>query len=443
MLRRTPVTVALGASAMWALALATPGWATESANATTDAAAEPPTADALSTPVAAPQPSSGRWFDLNRLPFIPVPEIDVSPNAGLTVGLIPVVLKTNEQNEINQILAPDIIHSQYFGWGANYRLLGYPSPDNQWALFGGLKERVERDFDARYADDLTRNGPYTWSAETLYDRSGVPRFYGLGNDSRKSNETNYVNSQGRFELNFGLNFSHSLQLAYNARFRIVDVLPGVLSGLPSTGALFPNLEGLGTNRDVEHRVMVSYDTRDSLTIPREGGRLVVYGGISNEIGGSSADYTDFGADARHYWPLDPHTTVAWHTAVRYMSASRDTPFWALSSLGGDRSEVDEREPLRAYPEDRFIDHNLFSTSIELRHRVLDLDAFGTHLDIEVDPFLDTGKVFSNFGDSPISHLHTGGGIGFRGIARPFVVGYVDVGYGREGSSIFSGIDYPF
>jgi hypothetical protein len=33
--------------------------------------------------------------------------------------------------------------------------------------------------------------------------------------------------------------------------------------------------------------------------------------------------------------------------------------------------------------------------------------------------------------------------GSRAIADPFVVGFVDVGYGDEGIAIFSGIDYPF
>jgi len=31
----------------------------------------------------------------------------------------------------------------------------------------------------------------------------------------------------------------------------------------------------------------------------------------------------------------------------------------------------------------------------------------------------------------------------RGIARPFVVGKVDVGYGDEGVAIFTGLNYPF
>ena len=34
-------------------------------------------------------------------------------------------------------------------------------------------------------------------------------------------------------------------------------------------------------------------------------------------------------------------------------------------------------------------------------------------------------------------------IGVRGIARPSVVGYVDIGYGTEGVAVFTGINYPF
>jgi hypothetical protein len=31
----------------------------------------------------------------------------------------------------------------------------------------------------------------------------------------------------------------------------------------------------------------------------------------------------------------------------------------------------------------------------------------------------------------------------RAVAKPFIVGYVDIGYGGEGIAVFSGINYPF
>ena len=59
------------------------------------------------------------------------------------------------------------------------------------------------------------------------------------------------------------------------------------------------------------------------------------------------------------------------------------------------------------------------------------------------PFVDVGRVFSQSGTLPVSDLHKIAGVGFRGVAPPFVVGYVDVGYGSEGAAVFSGIGYPF
>ena len=59
------------------------------------------------------------------------------------------------------------------------------------------------------------------------------------------------------------------------------------------------------------------------------------------------------------------------------------------------------------------------------------------------PFIDAGKVFSNGPGSVLSDMHTAAGIGVRGVASPYVVGYVDVGYGRGKAEVFTGINYPF
>jgi outer membrane translocation and assembly module TamA len=119
------------------------------------------------------------------------------------------------------------------------------------------------------------------------------------------------------------------------------------------------------------------------------------------------------------------------------------PFWALSSLGGDRSVLGDRQPLRGFGSDRFIDRNSFSSSVELRSKIFDINLFTTDLTFEMAPFVDAGRVFHNLDDNPLDRLHVAGGIGLRAIAEPFIVGYVDIGYGSEGTAIFSGVDYPF
>ncbi len=71
------------------------------------------------------------------------------------------------------------------------------------------------------------------------------------------------------------------------------------------------------------------------------------------------------------------------------------------------------------------------------------NAISTSVEIELAPFIDVGRVFDRTSTIPFEQLHKVYGMGFRGIARPFVVGYVDIGYGSEGAAVFTGLNYPF
>ncbi len=164
----------------------------------------------------------------------------------------------------------------------------------------------------------------------------------------------------------GRNFTPALQLAYRVRPRYVEVLPEELRGLPSIGTLFPGLKGIGSEHELQHTAMLIYDTRDSLIIPHSGARYIIYDGFVSRAAGSSVSYSFFGAEARYYRAFGPDVTLAWHAAVRYMPSAGNAPFWALSSLGGDRSVTAEREPLRGYGSDRYIDRNMFASGAEWR-----------------------------------------------------------------------------
>jgi hypothetical protein len=115
-------------AAACALALLVAGYGARAA----ESAPAPPAA----VPVAPPPSRLARWFDPANAPFIPIPEIDTDPHSGLTLGVIPTWLRTNSRDEIERIIAPDIIHSQYFGWGSRMRIFGYPSADTQWSVVG-------------------------------------------------------------------------------------------------------------------------------------------------------------------------------------------------------------------------------------------------------------------------------------------------------------------
>lgn len=398
----------------------------------------------IAPPPAKPPSGLSRWFNPATAPFIPVPEIAVDPDSGTTLGLIPTWIQADENHEIRRIIAPDIVYNPNFGVGVHGRIYGYTSGDEQWYVVAGVKERVEREFDAQYQRGRLREERWSFTTNVIYDRNGTPRFYGYGNSSPVIDETNYTNQQEQIQQQVGLNITHAWQLLYTARVLIDDVLPGTLTKVENLQTRFGNILGVGTNKQVLNRLSIVYDTRDDLTVPRRGVELIAYGGLAARDGLlNDSMYSEAGGDGRAFWPVGADTVVAGHMAIRYLPTAHAVPFWALSAIGGGQSVVGGEQPLRGFGEGRFYDRDSFSTSLELRRKAFSFDATTTVVDIEVTPFIDFARVFARTSTNPLSDLHHVYGVGFRGIARPFVVGYVDIGYGSEGVAAFTGLNYPF
>jgi len=79
-----------------------------------------------------------------------VPEVATDPNSGTTLRVLPTWLRTDENHDIDRIIAPDILHNPYFGYGMHVRLYEYPSEDRQWSVVAQIKQHVERGFAGEY-----------------------------------------------------------------------------------------------------------------------------------------------------------------------------------------------------------------------------------------------------------------------------------------------------
>ena len=388
-------------------------------------------------------PSKFTVTDPGTWPFIPVPEVATDPNGGTTVGLLAAVLFTDSKSQITDILAPDAEVNTTLGAGGTFRYLSYPSEDTNWYATAGGQVKIARRVDIDFQTGRTHKRWWSFEGRFYFEKDPTERFFGTGNDSRLGNQTNYTTNQVYGLGVFGLNLTENLQLALNFRPRRVRIEKGAFHNLPQIRKLFPHQKGINGGSEVLNQLVLAYDTRDSLEVPRHGGVALLYFGLADRHFGSSASYTRFGGELRRYYAVNERITLAGHAFAEYNPSGNETPFWSLARLGGQESLLTDQETLRGYGAGRYIDNNSVVFNGEVRTRVWDHDIFGTHGILELAPFMDIGRVAHNLGFSPLDELHTTGGIGFRGIAEPFVVGFVDVGYGGEGVAVFSGINYPF
>jgi hypothetical protein len=388
--------------------------------------------------------NSVRLQDPNTWPFIPVPEVATDPNGGVTYGVLPVWLFTDDKKEISSILAPDINANSTLGPGGNFRYLAYPSGDTQWYAEGGGQEIIARNVDIDYQTGREhKKNWFSFEGRFFFEHDPTERFYGSGNHSHQGNQTNYTTKQIYGEAIFGLNLSEKLQVSLMERPRYVRIGIGGFNSVPDISQLFPHQKGINGGSEVLQQAMVQYDSRDSVDIPRSGTLGRLYYGNADRRFGSSVSYNRFGGELRQYYTVDERITFAGHIFNEYEPADNEMPFWSQARLGGEESLLADQETLRGYGAGRYVDNNLFVMNFEMRTRVWDKNIFGTHGILEVAPFAEAGRVAHEMNYDPFSDLHPVGGVGFRGIAEPFVVGYVDLGWGGEGAAIFSGINYPF
>ncbi len=384
-------------------------------------------------------------FHPSQWPFslFPVPEIATDPNSGTTFGVLPVFLFTDDHNEIKEIFAPDIAINTILGASGNFRYLAYPSSDTQYYAMAGGSQNIARRVDLFYTTGRDRKQWWSFEGRFFFEEDPTERFYGLGNKSAQGNETNYTTEQVYFRATLGINFSQKLQLAITEQPWFVRIHTGALDNLPSIQNQYPLLKGIHGGSEMVTQFVASYDTRDSIDIPRNGGFYRLFYGVADRAFLSSYSYNQAGFELRQYYPLTSRLTLAGRIYSEYTPAGGETPFWAMARLGGEESVMFGQQTLRGYGAGRYVQNNLTDFNLEVRTRVWETTIMGTHGILELAPFLDAGKVFANANQNPLAPLHSVGGLGFRGIAEPFVVGYVDVGWGGEGPAFFSGINYPF
>ncbi len=368
--------------------------------------------------------------------IIALPEILTDPNEGNTFGALGVVLFLDDQKIIKYILAPDVRYNKTTGVFPTFRLFGYPSIRKKWSVELGKSQNIDEDYDLRYEDDAFWQDRLRLFARFDFERDSTERFFGIGNDTSESAESNYTGQETLALLRLRYRLQPTLELVYGTRLRVFRVRKGGVDSVPDIRQEHPGTPGLGGATVVGQEFGLLYDSRDDTSIPREGGYGLVSAELIPRLLGSSFSAVKYVIELRKFVPFRERFVLALHARVDYLSGDDDLPFFEQNDVGGRRT-------LRGFGNGRFVDKNRFFASAEFRARVWSRELFGVNAELELAPFFDVGQVFASSRDLPFDNLHPVGGLGFRGVVRPQVVGFVDVGIGEEGPTVFTGLEYPF
>ena len=367
---------------------------------------------------------------------VPLPEVLTDPNEGNTYGFLPVILLLDRSGRLEHIIANDVRYNKITGWFPAFRLLGYPTLDQRYLVTLRKAEKIDEDFIGEYERRGIMDGSTDVLVNVTYFRDSRLRFYGFGNETNDDSETNYTQRKFASRLRIGYRPIKNFEVAWQTRVEQTSIHRGGVTTLPYTGDRFKGTKGLEDATIHGEAFTFAYDDRDSPTITTSGTLGAVHVEIVDRALGSSESYVKYGFELRRFIPFRERYVLAFHSVLDYLSDADHAPFYERSTIGGVKS-------LRGFGTDRFVDSNRFFNSVELRTQAFRRELFDVMTELEVAPFLDAGEVFSSADHLPVDSLHFVGGLGFRGVVRPQVVGFVDIGYGSDGPAVFTGLDYPF
>lgn len=372
-----------------------------------------------------------------RVQFIPVPVIDFDPNEGLTAGAMGIfMIQRPSDDAVTGIITPQYTWNKIVGHTGTLDYQGFYRRGFKLHLYGSYAERNYWEAFGLFEQDGRAGVPVFYALESSAIKDPYPRFYGLGAGTQGSAESAYINEEFRVKLRAGYRlfgvFSAVIEEEYFHSSIRTDVIPNV----PSLLASFPLLAGTPRSGTLYHRVALEADTRTEGTFSRAGVYARLYGLRSDAHAGSDVSWWGWGAEAVYLRPVMARTCWAAQLLFDQVSGSDRIPFNRLPSLGGDRA-------LRGFGGGRFYDRGRWLVQNEFRVAVLRLNWFDVHSEMQLDPFLDIGRVFHDKDDFDRRHIEVTGGLGWRLEVKPDILVRVDVGFSRDGPVAFIKMGYPF
>lgn len=370
--------------------------------------------------------------------YFVIPAVATSKNDGVDVGVIVPYIFADDEGRVTQIVAPMYIHNEFVGSRATLNLFRYPARGEAIKLIASVTEKTERKFLLDYQTLFVDGGRYSLEANVGFFKNATARFFGLGNQTSHDQETNYTDRELLGHITAGIYVGPGRRVTWTERLRNVELQVGAISSVPFTQSVFPAIKGTSGATVWGHSLAFLDDTRDDTLTPTVGSYFTMFMELAQSLtADTNTVFSRYGFEYRVLLPSQTKKyTFAFRAKLNATVGGAEIPFFERSSLGGQTT-------LRGFGVGRFVDNHALVFNIEERIQLFHIRVFGTVAEVEVAPFLDVGKVTDTFRYRAFSQYEANPGIGFRAIARPNVVGRVDVATGNEGRAVFAGLDFPF
>lgn len=420
-------------------------------------AAEPPKKIVVSSTTVESGKAVGPGFTL-----IPLPAFTYNRNEGSWIGALTPLFRANSKGQVEDIFAPLYLHNDLIGETFTLNYFGYRHETEQFHAIVSHATRIERTVDLSYNDTAAGpDGKYILSIQANDGKSAFNRFFGFGNQTTQDTETTYSMGDANLRVAGGVNVTDSFALIAAERYRTVSVENGASHTLPQTVAYFSDAPGIEGANIVGQSLTAQYDTRDNQLTPLTGAYATALVEYDQNVKYSERNrWWRLTAEGRRYYQhWDGRAVLVSHglvdaivgqdenvsaeqaigpgsTVVTQRLVKRGVPFYERPTLGGE-------DTLRAFGRGRFVSDFAWLFNLEERLSVLRGVVMGNLLELELAPFVDVGRVGRLSEDNLASRIQVNPGIGVRVLARPNIAGRLDMAWGKDGMSVFVGLDYPF
>lgn len=404
---------------------------------------------------------------------IPLPAFTYNRNEGSWLGGLTPIFRANDRGEVEDIYAPLYLHNRLIGETFTFNYFGYRHRTEQFHFVASHATKIERTVDFSWSETALDGGRYLVLLQANAGKSAFNRFFGFGNNTTAAQESVYAMSDSNLKLSGGINATDSLALIATARYRDVRLENGATQTLPQTLDAYPDVPGVDGANIVGQSLSLQYDTRDNQLTPLRGtlarafveydenvkfsernrwwrltaegraflphadGRAVlVIHGLADGVLGQSENKSLEDTVEQDTGLVDAFGNPILQSIVTKRLVRRGVPFYERPSLGGETT-------LRGFGRGRYVSNFAYLVNLEERVSLARRSIMGNVIELELAPFVDVGRVGRFDSQNPLRDAQIDPGLGVRLLARPNIAGRLDVGKGKDGTSVYVGLDYPF